>query len=128
MVICSAVSVELTDTVRNPLGYYRNTTMNSRALIATTVMGGVTGRRASAQRDFHLHIISSPRAFTAPGCGSSSCRIKGPDREFAAHQRPPFIAVHGRESLSHVGKNGREFLRPLRPRLYVAPDLGRQRH
>ena len=36
-----AASVVVPDSVRNPLGYYRNNTMNSRALIEAAVRGGV---------------------------------------------------------------------------------------
>ena len=40
-IIHFAASVVVPDSVRNPLGYYRNNTMNSRALIETAVKGGV---------------------------------------------------------------------------------------
>src|SRR5262249_24123143 len=36
-----AASVVVPDSVRDPLGYYRNNTVNSRALIETAVTGGV---------------------------------------------------------------------------------------
>jgi hypothetical protein len=77
MVICSAASVELTDTVRNPLGYYRNTTMNSRA-----DRDDRHGRRdrpegERTQRDFHLHIISSPpRIYRARGAARARAASK----------------------------------------------------
>jgi len=40
-IIHFAASVVVPDSVRNPLGYYRNNTINSRALIETAVKGGV---------------------------------------------------------------------------------------
>src|SRR5215831_9781691 len=40
-IIHFAASVVVPDSVRNPLGYYRNNTMNSRALIETAVKQGV---------------------------------------------------------------------------------------
>jgi hypothetical protein len=55
-------------------------------------------------------------------------RIECPDCEFAARHRPPFVAIHGRKLLSHVGKNGGEFLRPLRARPCVVQDAVCKRH
>jgi hypothetical protein len=78
MVICSAASVELTDTVRNPLGYYRNTTMNSRADRDDRHGPRDRPEGERTQRDFHLHIISSPHAFTA----------RGVRLELGPHRRP----------------------------------------
>src|SRR5436190_18531864 len=40
-IIHFAASIVVPDSLRNPLGYYRNNTVNSRALIETTVNGGV---------------------------------------------------------------------------------------
>ena len=40
-VIHFAASIVVPDSVRDPLGYYRNNTVNSRALIETAVKGGV---------------------------------------------------------------------------------------
>jgi UDP-glucose 4-epimerase len=40
-VIHFAASIVVPDSVRDPLGYYRNNTMNSRALIETAIAGGV---------------------------------------------------------------------------------------
>jgi len=40
-VIHFAASIVVPDSVRDPLGYYRNNTMNSRALIETAIKGGV---------------------------------------------------------------------------------------
>src|SRR5262245_7474400 len=40
-VIHFAASVVVPDSVRDPLGYYRNNTVNSRALIESAVKGGV---------------------------------------------------------------------------------------
>src|SRR5260370_19767014 len=40
-VIHFAASVVVPDSVRNPLAYYRNNTLNSRALIETVVTSGV---------------------------------------------------------------------------------------
>ena len=40
-VIHFAASIVVPDSVRDPLGYYRNNTANSRALIETAVKGGV---------------------------------------------------------------------------------------
>src|SRR5207249_11155879 len=40
-VIHFAASIVVPDSVRDPLGYYRNNTANSRALIETAVQGGV---------------------------------------------------------------------------------------
>jgi UDP-glucose 4-epimerase len=40
-VIHFAASIVVSDSVRDPLGYYRNDTVNSRALIETAVKGGV---------------------------------------------------------------------------------------
>src|SRR5262247_3838595 len=36
-----AASIVVPDSVADPLGYYRNNTMNSRALIETAIRGGV---------------------------------------------------------------------------------------
>jgi UDP-glucose 4-epimerase len=41
-VIHFAASIVVPDSVRDPLGYYRNNTVNSRALIETAVKGGVS--------------------------------------------------------------------------------------
>jgi hypothetical protein len=43
-----------------------------------------------------------------------SCRIESPDGKLAPRQRTSFVAVHGCKPPSHVGKDRREFLRPLR--------------
>jgi len=40
-VIHFAASIVVPDSVRDPLGYYRNNTVNSRALIETAIKGGV---------------------------------------------------------------------------------------
>src|SRR5258705_3721672 len=40
-VIHCAASIVVPESVRDPLGYYRNNTVNSRALIETTIRGGV---------------------------------------------------------------------------------------
>src|SRR4030081_2050889 len=40
-IIHFAASIVVPDSVRDPLGYYRNNTVNSRALIETAVKGGV---------------------------------------------------------------------------------------
>src|SRR5262249_61818230 len=72
-------------------------------------------------------LSSSPRDIYPPhGRGSRSCRIEGSNSKFASRQRPPFVAIHDRKPLSHVGKNGCEFLRPLWPRPCVVQD-GRKR-
>src|SRR5262249_33607179 len=42
-VIHFAASIVVPDSVRDPLGYYRNNTVNSRALIETAVRQGVPG-------------------------------------------------------------------------------------
>ena len=59
--------------------------------------------------------------------GSHSCRIESPDRKLAPRQRTLFVAIHDRKPLSHVGKDGCEFLRPLWPRPCVVQDAGRKR-
>jgi UDP-glucose 4-epimerase len=41
VIIHFAASIVVPDSVRDPLGYYRNNTMNSRALIETAIRGGV---------------------------------------------------------------------------------------
>ena len=51
-----------------------------------------------------------------------SCRIESPDRKLAPRQRTSFVAIHDRKPLSHVGKNGSEYLRPLWPRPCVVQD------
>jgi hypothetical protein len=63
--------------------------------------------------DLGLSTSSQIRILTRRGRGSSSRRIEGPDREFAARQRSPFIAIHGRKLARHVGKDRREFLGSL---------------
>jgi len=40
-IIHFAASIVVPDSVRDPLGYYRNNTVNSRALIETAIRGGV---------------------------------------------------------------------------------------
>lgn len=40
-IIHFAASIVVPDSVRDPLGYYRNNTVNSRALIETAIAGGV---------------------------------------------------------------------------------------
>jgi hypothetical protein len=61
-----------------------------------------------------------PRAAAARPRAASKARI----REFAARQRSPFIAVHGRQPLGHLGKNCRDLLRPLRLRLHKPHQFG----
>jgi hypothetical protein len=63
----------------------------------------------------------------APRGGAPSCRIESPDRKLAPRQRTSFVAIHDRKPLSHVGKDGCEFLRPLWPRPCVVQDAGRKR-
>jgi hypothetical protein len=55
-----------------------------------------------------------------------SCRIQSPDRKLAPRQRTSFVAIHDRKPLSHVGKNGREFLRPLWGRLHRPLQAGQK--
>jgi UDP-glucose 4-epimerase len=45
-----AASIVVPDSVRDPLGYYRNNTMNSRALIETAVKQGVRNFISHRQR------------------------------------------------------------------------------
>jgi hypothetical protein len=54
----------------------------------------------------------------SPGAGGlPSCRIESPNRKLAPRQHSPFIPVHGGKLPGHVGKDGRELLRPRQGRL-----------
>jgi hypothetical protein len=41
--------------------------------------------------------------------GQTAATGERPDRELASRQRPPFVPIHSRESLRHVGKNCCQF-------------------
>jgi UDP-glucose 4-epimerase len=64
-IIHFAASIVVPDSVRDPLGYYRNNTVNSRALIETAVAGGV--------RHF---IFSSTAAVHACQCAKTILRYQ----------------------------------------------------
>ena len=57
-VIHFAASIVVPDSVRDPLGYYRNNTVNSRALIETAVKGGVR----------HFIFSSTAAVYGNPAC------------------------------------------------------------
>src|SRR5262249_2463278 len=83
-------------------------------------------RLACAMQSCARHYLAAPLLLARAG-GLPSCRIESPDRKLAPRQRTSFVAIHDRKPLSHVGKNGCEFLRPLWPRPCVVQDAGRKR-
>jgi UDP-glucose 4-epimerase len=65
-IIHFAASIVVPDSVRDPLGYYRNNTANSRALIECAVNGGVRHFIFSSTAAVYGNPLSSPIAEEAP--------------------------------------------------------------
>ncbi len=65
-IIHFAASIVVPDSVRDPLGYYRNNTANSRSLIECAVNGGVSHFIFSSTAAVYGNPSSSPIAETAP--------------------------------------------------------------
>jgi hypothetical protein len=83
---------------------------------ATIVFSSARSAADLARAPVWLPIEPAP-PYSRGACGLPSCRIESPNRKLAPRQRSPFIPVHGGKLPGHVGKDGRELLRPRQGRL-----------
>ena len=88
-IIHFAASIVVPDSVRDPLGYYRNNTVNSRALIECAVNGGVRPFIFSSTAAVYGNPAAIPvRGGCADDADLALWLVEADDRDHAARRQP----------------------------------------
>ena len=113
-IIHFAASIVVPDSVRDPLGYYRNNTVNSRALIETAVEGGVRHFIFSSTAAVYGNPERVPVARRrSHGADVALWLLEADDRDHAARRRHRPRAAPRDPAL--LQRRGRRSARPHRP-------------